>query len=70
MAYKFPKNEVLWVTYYKDDEPKFFITSSPMRDVYFLYEVENGKLNKLGKETSPMMLEQKFSVREKIALSK
>lgn len=70
MAYKFPKNEVLWVTYYKDDEPKFFITSSPMRDVYFLYEAESGKLKKLGKETSPMILEEKFSIREKIAQGK
>lgn len=66
---KISKNEIPWVSYYdSDDELRFLIASSPMRDTYFLYEVKDGKFNKLGKSSSPADLEEKYKVRETLRM--
>lgn len=63
-----PKGEIHWVTYRSSNgKPKYLITSKPMRDTYFLYEVkEGGTIKKLGKSPSPAELEENYEVREKI----
>lgn len=65
---KVPKSEILWVTYSSaNGEPRYLITSKPMRDMYFLYQVQSdGSLKKLGKSASPGELEQEYEIREKL----
>lgn len=63
-----PKGEIVWASYY-DTKGRliFFITSKPPRDYYFLYEIsDDGKPNKLGKGKTPIELEKKYSVIQKI----
>lgn len=64
MQIKYPKGEVVWVSYQKSDgTPICILTSKPARDFYFLYEVKpDGSLAKLGKARSPIDLEKKFDV--------
>lgn len=59
---KYPRNETAWTVYQNTDgTPAYLITSRPMRDIYYLYEVhEDGSLTKLGKANSPAVLEQKY----------
>ena len=42
------------------------MTSKEARDYYFLYELVDGKLKKLGKARSPKELEEKFDVEKRI----
>lgn len=63
MKFKLPKGEVLWVTYYKKDKPAYIITSTPMRDSYFLYDVTGDKPKKLAKSQSPKVFEEKYNLR-------
>ena len=67
---KYPKNEIVWVSYHdKSGAMRFFMTSKQLRDVYFLYEVNDDLTYvKLGKSKSPPDLEIKYSVRERIGI--
>lgn len=54
-----PKNEILWVQYYVEGMPRYVITSTKLRDQYFLYDVLDGKLHKTKyKDNDPKQLEQ------------
>lgn len=68
MNIKYPKGETVWVSYQNiKGEPVCILTSKPTRDYYFLYEVlSDGTLNKLGKARSPIELEEKFNVRQRM----
>jgi len=66
---KYPKGETVWVSYYNSNkELLFIITSKPIRDFYFLYEVVDGEFKKLGKAKNPTELEEKFKVRDKMSV--
>lgn len=68
MQIKYPKGEIVWVSYQKGNgTPICILTSKPARDFYFLYEVKpDGSLAKLGKARSPTELEERFDVRAKM----
>ena len=54
-----PKNEIILAQYIKDDKPVYIITSTMLRDVYYLYKVENDKLIKTKyKNKNPTELEK------------
>ena len=56
---KIPKNEILWVQYLVDGEPKYAITSDKLRSVYYLCELVDGKLVKTKhKNKDPTQLEK------------
>jgi len=65
------KGERVWVGYYNQaHELMFVITSKELnRDYYFLYECVNGEFKKLGKARSPLELEEKFQVIERMRQS-
>lgn len=65
---KCPKGERPWVGYYNTKHDlRYLITSKTNdRSYYFLYEVANGELKKLGKSQSPKDLEKKFEVHKKL----
>ena len=65
---KCPSGEKIWVSYVNTNgEPVYIITSKPTRDYYYLYEVsENGNMRKLGKSKSPIELEEKYNVIERM----
>lgn len=55
------KNEVLCVTYKKENGAVFYITRKrDDRNVYFIYRNDNDNLVKLGKGNNPIELENKF----------
>lgn len=55
-----PKNEIIWVNLVSDGVVTHVITSTVIRDMYFLYKVENGKLKKTRyKSEDPTELERK-----------
>lgn len=68
MIIKYPKNEIVFVSYYNAaGTPIFVLTSKPSRDVYYMYEVLNsGELKRVGRSKSPIDLEEKFDVRSKM----
>lgn len=68
---KFPKGEVVWVSYYDAGGAlRYILTSKPTREYYYMYEVGDGNsLTKLGKSKSPPELEEKFKVNKKIGVS-
>lgn len=39
-------NEIIWVQYLWKGKPMYVITSTKLRDEYYLYKVENGKYMK------------------------
>lgn len=54
-----PKNEIILVQYIKDNKPVYIITSTMLRDTYYLYKVENDKLIKTKyKNKNPTELEK------------
>ena len=54
-----PKNEIIWVAYAFEDKIKYVITSLPLRDVYYLCEVNDNKCLKTKKKAkNPMELEK------------
>ena len=63
---KIPKNEIQWKTILKKGKPIFVITSNQLRDWYYLYEVDGEDYKKLGKARTPLELEIKFKVDEKM----
>ena len=63
----YPKGERVWTSYYNlSNELLFIITSKPARDFFFLYELVDGVFKKLGKSKSPLELEERFNVRERM----
>ena len=64
LTFKSPRGEIVWTAYYDAGRRlRFFLTSKPLRDYYFLYSVEeDGSFKKLGKSKSPTDLEQKHKV--------
>ena len=67
-----PKGEMVWVRYcLRDGTTKFLLTSKKQnRDYYYLYEVVEGKLVKLGRARTPPELEKKFDIHNKIKPTK
>lgn len=54
-----PKNEIIWVQYLHNGVPVYAITSTKLRDVYYLSEVKDNKLIKTKyKSNDPTELEQ------------
>lgn len=53
-----PKNEIIWVQYIKNNNVTHIITSTKLRDYYYLYEVKDNKPIKTKyKARSPTELE-------------
>jgi hypothetical protein len=51
--------EIVWVTYLYNGKPIYIITSTKLRDEYYLYKVENGKYVKTKyKNKDPTELEK------------
>lgn len=42
----FSKGETVCLTYKIDGKPKYYITSTALRDIYYLYEVVNDTITK------------------------
>lgn len=64
---KYPKNELIWFHYFNSNHVFMFLsTSSQSRDWYYLYEFKDGRLIKLGKGRSPIELEERFKVDERL----
>lgn len=47
---KIPNNEILLVTYIINGKPAYAITSTKIRDVYYLYRVKEGELIKTNRK--------------------
>lgn len=66
---KYPKGEFVWVQYYdKNGDQVGIMTTKPARDCYYLYGVENGEFVKLGKSASPLELETKYKMRQRMGI--
>ena len=67
---KCPKGEIVWISYFDSGRVlRFFLTSKPARDMFYLYEVaEDLTYVKLGKAKSPVDLEAKYNVMERIGI--
>lgn len=62
-----PPNEIIWVQYLQNEIPIYVITSTKIRDCYYLYEVKDNKLIKTKyKNKDPTELEKymKLGVKE------
>jgi len=59
----YPKGEIPWVAYY-DEHGNFkrLLTSKASRDFYYLYEVTEGELTKLGRSRNPKELEETYNI--------
>lgn len=56
-----PKNEIIWLQIVKGGVVTHIITSTTLRDMYYLYTVENDKLKKTRyKSDDPTKLEEKI----------
>lgn len=67
---KHPKGEIVWVTYRNtSEEIKYIMTSKPIRDTYYLYELVDGEFKKLGKAKTPLKLEEAYKLNEKLISS-
>lgn len=54
-----PSNEIIWVQYLQNEIPIYVITSTKIRDYYYLYEVKDNKLIKTKyKNKDPTELEK------------
>lgn len=59
MNLKPPKNETIWVQYKFKGETIYVVTSTALRDYYYLYKVEDNKLVKTKhKARNPTDLEE------------
>ena len=66
---KYPKGEVACVTCCeRGGKPLFLITHKPLTGYFFLYEFTGGGLVKLGKGLSPLELEERFEVKERMGV--
>lgn len=48
---------------------RYTMTSSPSRDVFYLYAVSGEKITRLGKGSSPIELEKRFEVAKHLSQS-
>lgn len=65
--FKLPKGEIIWETWHDSTHTdRFVVTSKPVRDAYFLYEVVDGELKKVGRAKNPYELAEKFDVRSRL----
>mgnify|MGYP003303468264 CR=1 FL=1 len=56
-----PKTECVWVKHITTNGDIFYTTSKENdRSTYFLYKIVDGKAVKLGKNKSPVALEEKY----------
>lgn len=63
--YKYPKGEVVWIGHHNAaGDLMFIVTSKPLRDYYYLYQLVDGAFKKLGRGKDPGELERKFKVDE------
>lgn len=64
---KCPKGEMVWVRYCSQDGTVNFLLTSKTsnRSYYYLYEVNDGELKKLGRARTPPELEKKFDIDNK-----
>lgn len=64
--HKFPKGEdpVVWL--HVRGTPYFVITENKIKNTYFLYEIVDGTIHRLGRSDSPKKLEEIFSIKEKL----
>lgn len=61
MQIETPKNEIIWLQIVKDGVVTHIITSTALRDIYYLYKVESGKPKKTRyKSDNPQELERKI----------
>lgn len=64
---KYPKGESRWFHYFTSSHVlMFLITSNPSREWYYLYEFVDGAFIRLGKAKSPIELEKRFCVDERL----
>lgn len=65
------KGEKIWVSYYNQAHELMFVVTSKEanRDYYFLYEYMNSELKKIGKARSPLELDEKFRLTERMRAS-
>lgn len=62
-----PRGETIWVTYHNTKgEPRFIVTSKANRDYYFLYELVQSQIKKLGKARCPLEFEEKYGIAQKL----
>lgn len=62
-----PKSERIWVKRITGNGKVYYITSKDNdRSYYFLYKMENGRAEKLGKSKSPLDLENKYIDKESV----
>lgn len=67
VSYRIPYGEVLCVTYLnKSGEDMFLLTTKRNTDLFYLYEITENGIQKLGRDQSPLALESKFKVNEQI----
>lgn len=64
----YPKGETVWVRYVDQKQSERFILTSKTvsRDCYFLYEIIGDSFKRLGKAGSPVELEEKYHVLERL----
>jgi len=55
-----PSGEIIFVKRTTTNGDIYYITAKPLRDMYYLYKVENNKAIKLGKDKNPRTLESQF----------
>ena len=68
-AFKIPNSEIVCVTCCNNESvPMFLITSKPATKMYYIYEFTKCGLSKLGKGQSPLELEEKFNIRERMGV--
>ena len=64
---KYPKGEDVCVTCCdRGGDPLFLITTKPLTGYFFLYEFTADGLVKRGKGQSPLELEEKYNVRDRM----
>lgn len=64
---KYPKGEIVWTEYYTSShELMFILTSKSSREYYFLYELVDGELKKIGRAKTPTELEIKNKIKERL----
>ena len=50
---KYPKGETVWVTYMSGGKPTYIVTSTKVRDKYFLYKVSGESMSRIAKADNP-----------------
>lgn len=55
-----PSDEIIWVQIKLENGNEYYITSKKSRELYYVYRLIDGQAEKLGKATSPDILEEKY----------